>query len=265
MPLSRSSSSAFFFLPPRFFSSFASRSGAFKAPLISRSCCMVRDPNPLRQRRAASRQIFSPAGLSRSHSTVPSRSASTAPIRVSCRAMPPRSARRFTRANIVSAITLVMGTPSIALRSSGVILATVRWPSPTNSAAWLRTPPAIAANAPASMSRTICSCSASAASDARMRCISSAARAALRSPAGVGGLSGVVRCPHASSRARKLSVPSMTACGLAAASSSHASTHGHSCGHTSRMCACGPGSIARKQGQSHSSEMIAIERTADMQ
>mmetsp|Transcript_26699 Transcript_26699/g.84849 ORF Transcript_26699/g.84849 Transcript_26699/m.84849 type:complete len:252 (-) Transcript_26699:86-841(-) len=150
MPLSRSSSSVFFFLPPRFFSSFASRSGAFKAPLISRSCCMVRDPDPLRQRRAASRQIFSPAGLSRSHSTVPSRSASTAPIRVSCHAMPPRSARGLTRANIVSAITLVMGTPSIALRSSGVILATVRWPSPTNSAAWLRTPPAIAANAPAS-------------------------------------------------------------------------------------------------------------------
>ena len=81
----------------------------------------------------------------------------------------------------------------------------------------------------------------------------------------VGTLRDVVRKPAASRLARKLSVPSMALCGLAAASSSHVQTRGHNAGQTSKMCTSSPGSIARSIGQSHASEMMAIERTAAMQ
>ena len=53
----------------------------------------------------------------------------------------------------------------------------------------------------------------------------------------------------------------MALCGLAAASSSHATTRGHSAGQTSRMCTSSPGSIARSIGQSHASEMDTREAT----
>eukprot|EP00964_Phaeocystis_antarctica_P160394 scaffold131959_cov63-Phaeocystis_antarctica.AAC.2 len=66
---------------------------------------MVRAPEPLRQRLAARRSRSSALVCPRAHATVPSRSQSTPPMRVSCREMPPRSARRLTRANIVSAPT----------------------------------------------------------------------------------------------------------------------------------------------------------------
>eukprot|EP00966_Prymnesium_polylepis_P336362 7391545-Prymnesium_polylepis.1 len=61
--------------------------------------------------------------------------------------MPPRSARRLTRANMVSAETEVRGMPSSRERSSGVMLAVQHGPPGMNSEAWLRTPAAIAVKA----------------------------------------------------------------------------------------------------------------------
>mmetsp|Transcript_8084 Transcript_8084/g.20034 ORF Transcript_8084/g.20034 Transcript_8084/m.20034 type:complete len:209 (+) Transcript_8084:353-979(+) len=79
----RSSSAAFFARPPRFFCSLASRSGALASPLRRRSSAIVREPEPLRHRRRASLHSRSPSRWLRNQMTVPSRSYSTAPIRVS--------------------------------------------------------------------------------------------------------------------------------------------------------------------------------------
>ena len=96
---------------------------------------LVRLPEPVRQSRAALRQRPSVFDCPRAQETVRSRSQTTAPMRVSCRETPPRSARRFTRAKMVSAITEVSGVPLISSRIFGVMLALQQRPPGMNSAA----------------------------------------------------------------------------------------------------------------------------------
>ena len=165
--------------------------------------------------------------------------------------MPPRSARRFTRANIVSAETEVSGVPSIAARKAGEMLALQRRPPGMNSAAWLRTPSAIASKAADSISCTSDFSSASASMAARMRSKSSLALSARRFAEAVCCFFGVVRSLPASKLVRRHSEPSMADCGLSAASSSQLQQRGHRTGQTSRMWLWTslPGSIARSSGQ----------------
>ena len=154
--------------------------------------------------------------------------------------------------------------PSIALRSSGVILARAAAAARHELGGVVAHAAAIAVKAAVSISCTS-ACSSASAAIAR-GCAADPAPRARRAacPLGVGGLRGVVRSPppRGGAQAQRAVDGALRVGGRLLEPREHARPQR---GQTSRMCTSSPGSIARSIGQSHASAMIAIERTADMQ